>query len=100
MSLTLSVLPIITFSMKLSMSSSFCYIGTLTGMIRAVARHNKEDWDLYLSACEFAYNDSVHAATGFTPFQLANGRDPATPMQLLLHGAVQKPVLYAANEQA
>ena len=73
------------------------YIGTLSGMIRAVARNNKEDWDLYLSACEFAYNDSVHPATGFTPFQLANGRDPATPMQLLLHGAIQKPVLYAAN---
>ena len=74
------------------------YIGTLSGMIRSLARHNAEDWDLYLSAAEFAYNDSVHPATGFTPFQLANGRDPATPMQLLLHGAVQKPVLYATNE--
>ena len=70
------------------------YIGTLMSMLRAYCHDNPYDWDLYLPAMEFAYNDSVHPATGYTPFQLDNGRDPSTPMQFLMHGVITRPALY------
>ena len=77
--------------------SSENYIKTLVTMLRAFTLRNKRDWDLYLSAVEFAYNDSVHPVTGFTPFQLDMGRDPATPMQFLMQGVTRKPMLYATD---
>ena len=70
------------------------YIGTLSTMLRSFAQQNPNDWDLYLSSIEFAYNDSVHPVTGYTPFQLDTGRDPYVPIQFLLHGIVNKPSLY------
>ena len=70
------------------------YIGTLSGMLRSFAHQNATDWDLYISAIEFAYNDSVHPATGFTPFQLDMGRDPHVPIQMLLQGVVNRPNIY------
>ena len=77
--------------------SSENYIKTLVTMLRAFSLRNKKDWDLFLSAVEFAYNDSVHPATGFTPFQLDMGRDPATPMQFLMQGVTRKPTLYTTD---
>ena len=74
------------------------YIGTLTGMLRTYCQDNPYDWDLYLPAVEFAYNDSVHPTTGYTPFQLDMGRDPSTPMQYLMHGVITRPALYKQDE--
>lgn len=70
------------------------YIGTISSMARTFANQNPHNWDLYMSALEFAYNDSVHPATGYTPFQLDMGRDPNTPIQFLLKGVVDRPALY------
>ena len=70
------------------------YIGTMSQMARTFAHANPHNWDLYMSALEFAYNDSVHPATGYTPFQLDTGRDPNTPMQFLLKGIIDRPALY------
>ena len=80
--------------------SSERFISTITGALRAVAKTNEEDWDEYVAAVEFAYNDSVHSATGHTPFQLSIGRDPSTPMSVLLHGLQQRPALYARGDDA
>ena len=55
---------------------------TLEQILRAYTNHQADDWDVHLSAAEFAYNDSVNASTGFTPFVLHYGQDPATPAQL------------------
>lgn len=79
--------------------SSERFIGTLAGMIRAHAHKNPQDWDEYVGALEFAYNDSVNPATGFTPFQLSIGRDPSLPITMMLHGVVQRPALYATDDQ-
>ena len=74
------------------------YIGTISGMLRTYCNDNPNDWDLYLAAVEFAYNDAVHPATGYTPFQLDMGRDPSTPMQFLMHGVISRPALYKQHE--
>jgi hypothetical protein len=52
-------------------------------MLRAYINHRQTNWDLLLTGAEFAYNDSVHASTGFTPFFLNHGDNPLTPMGLL-----------------
>jgi transposase InsO family protein len=41
---------------------------SLEVMLRAYINHCQTNWDLLLTGAEFAYNDSVHASTGFTPF--------------------------------
>lgn len=79
--------------------SSERYIGTVSGMMRAYCQKDKSDWDLWVAAIEFAYNDSVNAATGYTPFQLSIGRDPAMPITMLLNGILQRPALYAQSDQ-
>lgn len=41
--------------------------------------HN--DWDGYLALAEFAYNNSMSEATGYTPFFLNYGRHPRLPSE-------------------
>ena len=55
---------------------------TLKGMMRKTCKANK-DWAEYLPYVCFAFRDSVHTATGFTPFQLLFGRDVRGPLSLL-----------------
>lgn len=42
----------------------------------------QKNWDLYLSAAEFAINNSFHESIGTTPFRLNTGRDPRLPLSL------------------
>ena len=58
--------------------------GTLKGMMRKSNIANK-NWDEYLPYVCFAVRDSVHSATGFTPFQLLFERDVRGPLSLLRH---------------
>jgi len=70
------------------------YIGTISHMARTFAHSNPHNWDLYMSALEFAYNDGVHPLTGISPFQLDTGLDPNTPKQFLNKGIIDRPALY------
>ena len=58
-----------------------------------------EDWDKFIFAIEFAYNDSRHKATGFSPFELNSGRTPNTPVQMVLKGLLPRPSLLAQSEE-
>uniref|UniRef100_A0A671VNU5 Integrase catalytic domain-containing protein n=1 Tax=Sparus aurata TaxID=8175 RepID=A0A671VNU5_SPAAU len=42
------------------------------------------EWDDYLKSVGFAYNTSVHASTGYTPFYLVHGREARVPVDVLV----------------
>ena len=45
-------------------------------MLRAFTNYNQDDWDEYLISGEIAYNDSIQASTGETPFYMNSGQHP------------------------
>ena len=49
---------------------------TLEDMLRCYTDNNHRTWDLFLSAAEFCYNNTLHTAHGFTPFFLDLGYHP------------------------
>ena len=55
---------------------------TLKSMIRKLCTQPKE-WDKWLPYVCFAFRDSPHTATGFSPFELLFGRNVRGPLTLL-----------------
>ena len=51
-------------------------------MLRIYSTYKQDQWDEYLSAAEFAYNNAKQASTGFTPFEFDCGQHPNTSMTL------------------
>jgi hypothetical protein len=47
--------------------------------LRHFGVENQDDWDKLLVFAEFAYNNSKHSSTGFSPFRLNYGFDPTLP---------------------
>lgn len=45
----------------------------LNTYLRAYAEKNKDSWDQLCKFATFAYNNSVHSTTGYTPHELAHG---------------------------
>jgi hypothetical protein len=45
-------------------------------MLKGYVNYRQSDWTDYLAEIAFAYNDSVHPATGFRPFLLAQNFEP------------------------
>ena len=41
---------------------------TLQDILKPMVNANQSDWDQHLVSAEFAYNNSVQASTGHTPF--------------------------------
>jgi hypothetical protein len=68
------------------------FIRTLKSMIKSYVDENQSDWDENLNELAFAYNSSVHASTGYTPYELVFGVQPRIPLDLILD------VPYANNE--
>jgi len=56
---------------------------TLEDMLRAFVNYKQDNWDDCLTAAEFAYNNSVQASTGYSPFELDCGQAPVVPSSLL-----------------
>lgn len=55
---------------------------TVEEILRCYVSPHHDDWDEYLPTLEFAYNDSLHASTGVTPFYALYGRHPHSPLSL------------------
>jgi hypothetical protein len=49
---------------------------TLEQYLRCYCSLEQDDWALWISVGEYAYNDSMHSTTGVTPFQAYYGRHP------------------------
>jgi hypothetical protein len=45
-------------------------------VLKGCVTHGQTDWTQYLRVAQFAYNNSIHTSTGFTPFYLAYAFDP------------------------
>ena len=52
-------------------------------MLRAFVGKRQNDWDERLGMVEFAYNNSLHGSSGYTPFYLCYGRHSVSPVNLL-----------------
>ena len=53
---------------------------TMAQMLAMVVNERQDDWDMQLRRVEFAYNNSVSAATGLTPNEVHMGRLPSLPL--------------------
>ena len=53
---------------------------TLEDMLRATTNYEQDNWDESLVTLEIAYNNSVQASTGFSPFFFSSGQHPNLPM--------------------
>jgi transposase InsO family protein len=49
---------------------------TLEEMLRHVINPTMDNWESMLAHVQYAYNDSVHASTGKTPFMAAYAHEP------------------------
>lgn len=76
------------FGTKLAMSTAYhpqtdgqseVMVRTVKEMLRHYLSHTQKDWSELLPVLEFAYNNSVNATTGLTPFELDLGYHPVTP---------------------
>ena len=52
-------------------------------MLRTIIQKNLKNWENCLQFIEFAYNQSVHSTTNFSPFEIIYGFNPLTPLDLL-----------------
>jgi hypothetical protein len=77
-----------SFGTKLALSTAYHpqtdgqserMVRTLKEMLRHFISNTQHDWTDHLPILEFAFNNAVHASTGYTPFELDLGYHPATP---------------------
>ena len=56
---------------------------TLLDMLSTVVKDHEMDWDQCIRRVCLAYNSSVHASTGYSPFCLMYGRQVNLPVDLM-----------------
>jgi hypothetical protein len=56
---------------------------TISQLLCALIQKNLKSWEECLPFVEFAYNRTVHSATGFSPFEIVYDFNPLTPMDLI-----------------
>jgi hypothetical protein len=64
---------------------------TMEEVLRAFTHPRQDDWDLHLSMCEFAINNSISPSTGTTPFYANYARNPITPIDLSIPALASVP---------
>ena len=71
---------------------------TLEEYLRHYVGPRQDDWDEYLDLAEFASNEAVNPATGYSPFYVAFGQHPLSPLDLSL-GDVLVPAAQASVQE-
>ena len=61
---------------------------TMAQMLAMVVNEQQHDWDVRLPHVEFAFNNSVSAATGLAPHEVHMGRVPRLPLTVFEHTEV------------
>ncbi|XP_068111017.1 uncharacterized protein [Hyperolius riggenbachi] len=56
---------------------------TLIQKIRSLEQEKKQRWPVYIKELVWAYNHTVHDATGYAPFHLFFGREDGGPLDVL-----------------
>jgi hypothetical protein len=56
---------------------------SLGNLLRCLVTDHIASWDLLIPQAEFAYNNSVNCSTGRSPFEIVNGLQPCTPVDLV-----------------
>ena len=51
-------------------------------MLVTVSKHNPNDWEKFVRPVCFAYNTSIQASTGYTPYYLMYGCEARLPIDL------------------
>ena len=59
--------------------------GSLKNMLRKLSTDEPDDWDRFIGAALFAYRESPHQSTGFSPYEMVFGRKMRGPMSILKH---------------
>ena len=57
---------------------------TLISLLSTLEPEAKRNWPSYLPEATFAYNTTPHSTTGLSPYALMFGREPRTPLDVLL----------------
>ena len=60
-------------------------IQTLENFLRPYVERHPQNWSQYLALAEFAANNAVNVATGYSPFFLNSGDHPSVP-SVFMHG--------------
>ena len=68
---------------------------TFITILRNFVDQQQSNWDLLLSAAEFATNNAINSSTGISPFFLNLGSHPNMPLSLLIPVSSPNP---AVNE--
>ena len=72
---------------------------TLQEIIANFVSANQSDWDQWVDQAVFAYNTSVHASTGFSPYELVFGCPPRMPLEVELGVPVFNPLSQSEYSQ-
>lgn len=70
---------------------------TLEDYLRHYTSPRQDDWDDYLDLAEFAINNSVNPSTGYTPFFLTYGSNPASLLDHSTEALVPKAQEFLEN---
>ena len=66
-------------------------VGIFKQLVRSIVTENASDWDSVLPSLEFAYNDAINSATGFSPFYMERGYHPNSSLSIILSAIDSQP---------
>lgn len=72
---------------------------TLKTMIRTYVNRKQDDWDILLPYLSFAYNTSVHSATGATPYFLLYGKEATLPVDIAMEWTPESQLSQGIHER-